>query len=78
MKLLCLFFAKRVPQDYDVRAPQEHLGNAMVAQYRSEAEIVKSFVDAGLSESRPFQSSYVDTQRTLERLWLADRSEELK
>jgi hypothetical protein len=77
MQLLCLFSAKSVPQDYDFRAPQEHLGSAMVVQYRSEGEIVKSFVEAGLSESRPFQSSYVDTQRTLERVWLADRSEEV-
>lgn len=77
MQLLCLFSAKSVPQDYDVRAPQEHLGDAMVVQYRSEAEIVKSFVEADLSESRSFQPSHVSTQRSLERLWLADRSEEV-
>jgi len=78
MQLLCLFSAKCVPQDYDVRMPQEHLGDATVVQYRSEAEIVKSFVEAGLSESCPFQPSHVNAQRSLERLWLADRSEEVK
>ena len=77
MQLHCLFSAKSVPQDYDVRAPQEYLGDATVVQYRSEAEIVKSFVEAGVSESRPFQPSHVNTQRSLERLWLADPSEEI-
>lgn len=77
MQLHCLFSANSVPQDYDVRAPQEYLGDATVVQYRSEAEIVKSFVEAGVSESRPFQPSHVNTQRSLERLWLADRSEEV-
>ena len=78
MQLLCLFSAKSVPQDYDTRASQEHLGNATVVQYRSEAEIVKSFVEEGLSESPPFQPSYaVNTQRSLERLWVADSSEEV-
>jgi hypothetical protein len=77
MQLLCLFSAKSVPQDYDVRAPQEHLGDATVVQYRSEADIVKSFIEAGISESRTFQPSHVNTQRSLERLWLADRSEEV-
>jgi hypothetical protein len=77
MQLLCLFSAKSVPQDYDVRAPQEHFGDATVVQYRSEADIVKSFVELGISESRPFQPSHVNTQRSLERLWLADRSEEV-
>ena len=79
MQLLSLFSTKSVPQDYDTRAPQEHLGDATVVQYRSEAEIVKSFIEAGLSESLPFQLSYaVNNQRSLERLWLADSSEEVK
>src|SRR5258707_1951829 len=55
MQLFCLFSAKSVPQDYNVRAPQEHLGDATVVQYLSEADIVKPFVDVGTSESRPFQ-----------------------
>lgn len=77
MQLHCLFSAKSVPQDYDVRAPQEYLGDATVVQYRSEAEIVKSFVEAGVSDARPFQLPHVNIQRPLEKLWLADRSEEV-
>ena len=77
MQLLCLFSAKSVPQDYDVRAPQEYLGDSTVVQYQSEADIVKSFIESGISESRTLQPAHVNTQRSLERLWLADRSEEV-